>query len=116
MSSTVSARTHDTAADLADLLASWRRHLAAQRMSPATLSTYSAAVGRLDRFLDGRGMPRTAVAIHREHVEAFITELLERFKPATAHNRMRPPRPAHSPVDSERGGQVVDYATSFRLR
>jgi site-specific recombinase XerD len=122
MSSTVSARTHDTAADLADLLASWRRHLAAQRMSPATLSTYSAAVGRLDRFLDGRGMPRTAVAIHREHVEAFITELLERFKPATAHNRyralrsffgwlsdvgeiresrmarMKPPRlPAHSP-------------------
>jgi site-specific recombinase XerD len=58
-------------------------------MSPATLSTYSASVGQLDRFLDARGMPRTAAAIHREHLEAFITELLEPFKPATAHNRYR---------------------------
>ena len=31
---------HDTATDeLADLIASWRRHLVAQRMSQATLST-----------------------------------------------------------------------------
>ena len=28
-------------------------------------------------------------AIHREHVEAFITDLLEHWKPATAHNRYR---------------------------
>jgi site-specific recombinase XerD len=80
---------HTNAGDLPDLLASWRRHLPAQRMSPATLSTYSAAVNQLDRFLTGRGMPRAASAIHREHVEAFITELLERWKPATAHNRYR---------------------------
>ena len=34
------------------LLASWRRHMAAQRMSEATLATYSAAVGQLDDFLE----------------------------------------------------------------
>jgi len=32
---------------------SWRRHLAAQRMSRATLSTSSAAINQLDRFLAG---------------------------------------------------------------
>ncbi|MBA2721241.1 MAG: tyrosine-type recombinase/integrase [Chloroflexi bacterium] len=43
----------------------------------------------LDRFLSSAGMPRTAPDLHREHVEAFITELLSRWTPATAHNRYR---------------------------
>jgi site-specific recombinase XerD len=84
---------HDTAranrADLDDLIASWRRHLVAQRMSPATLSTYTTSVRQLAAFLDQTGMPTTPTAITREHVEAFITDLLERWKPATAHNRYR---------------------------
>jgi site-specific recombinase XerD len=75
--------------DLPPLLASWRRHLTAQRMSPATLATYSAAVRGLDAFLAAEEMPRVASSIRREHVEAFITNLLERWKPATAHNRYR---------------------------
>ncbi len=46
---------HDTAtSDLPTLLASWRRHLTAQRMSPATLDTYSASVQGLDRSLSRR--------------------------------------------------------------
>lgn len=82
--------TDDTATgELARLLTSWRRHLAAQRMSPATLSTYSAAVNGLARFLAERGMPTAPAGIAREHVEAFITDLLVRWKPATAHNRYR---------------------------
>jgi len=81
---------HDTApSGLATLLASWRRHLTAQRMSPATLSTYSAAVRGLDAFLADQGMPQDASEIRREHVEAFITSLLAQWKPATAHNRYR---------------------------
>lgn len=78
-----------TTGELARLLTSWRRHLAAQRMSPATLSTYSAAVNGLARFLAERGMPTAPAGIAREHVEAFITDLLARWKPATAHNRYR---------------------------
>ena len=35
-----------------------------------------------------------AVAIRREHVEAFITDILERWKPATAHNRYRGCQPS----------------------
>jgi hypothetical protein len=36
---------HDTGTDaLGDLVASWRQHLIAQRMSPATIATYSTSV------------------------------------------------------------------------
>ena len=80
---------HTAPSELTALLASWRRHLTAQRMSPATLSTYSAAVRGLDAFLLDRGMPRAVSAVRREHVEAFITQLLADWSPATAHNRSR---------------------------
>lgn len=90
MRSAAAGTVHDTAVgSLAQLVASWRRHLVAQRMSPATISTYSTAVTQLGRFLEARGMPTDPEAIHREHVEAFITDLLTRWKPATAHNRYR---------------------------
>ena len=78
-----------TQSDLPALLGSWRRHLAAQRMSPATLDTYSASVRGLDRYLASEAMPQAIVEIHRQHVEGYITWLLERWKPATAHNRYR---------------------------
>jgi hypothetical protein len=81
---------HDTAtAELDDLIASWRCHMVAQRMSPATLSTYGTSVRQLATFLAERGMPTSPAAITREHVESFITDLLERWKPTTAHNRYR---------------------------
>jgi site-specific recombinase XerD len=81
---------HSTArTELDSLLESWRRHLRAQRISPATISTYSTAVGQLTRFLEWQGMPTSPAGIRREHVEAFITDILEHWKPATAHNRYR---------------------------
>ena len=84
---------HDTAPDahdeLATLVASWRRHLRAQRMSPSTIATYSAAVTQLAGYLREHGMPVDVAAIHREHVEAWVTSLLGRWKPTTAHNRYR---------------------------
>ncbi len=46
-------------------------------MSLATLVTYSASVGQLDAFLTEHAMPADAAEIRREHVEAFITSLLE---------------------------------------
>jgi len=80
----------DTASsELIGLLASWRRHLTAQRMSPATLDTYSASVRGLDRFLASAGLPQAVAELRREHIEAFITDLLGKWTPATAHNRYR---------------------------
>lgn len=42
---------------IAPLVASWRRSLAARRVSPATISTYSSAALLLADFLAERGMP-----------------------------------------------------------
>lgn len=75
--------------ELSALLPSWRRSLAARRTSPRTITTYTTAVEQLAHFLAGRGMPGRVGAIRREHVEEFVTDLLERRAPATAHNRFR---------------------------
>lgn len=81
---------HDTAPDgLPALVTSWRRSLAARRASPATIDTYSTAVGQLADYLAANGMPDRATTVRREHIEAFVTDLLEHKAPATAHNRYR---------------------------
>jgi site-specific recombinase XerD len=81
---------HSTAPDaLATLTTSWRRSLAARRISPRTIATYTISVGQLADFLAAQGMPTGLAGIRREHVEAFIGDLLTRKAPATAHNRFR---------------------------
>jgi site-specific recombinase XerD len=91
METQASTRAADhTAPDaLGALLTSWRRSLAARRASPATIDTYSTAVGQLADYLAAHGMPDRAVNVRREHIEAFVTDLLEHKAPATAHNRYR---------------------------
>ena len=90
MQATPTGAAHDTATDeLGGLVDSWLRHLRAQRMSPATLSTYGTSARQLAAFLAAQGMPTTPAAITREHVEAFVSHLLTQWKPATAHNRYR---------------------------
>jgi site-specific recombinase XerD len=81
---------HSTqAGDLAANAASFVRHLKAENVSPNTILTYSLSVSQLLAFLESAGMPTTVAAIRREHVEAFIADLLTRWKPATANNRYR---------------------------
>lgn len=58
-------------------------------MSPATLDTYSSSVRGLERFLAGAGLPQSGPELRREHIEAFITELLGKWTPATARTRYR---------------------------
>jgi len=81
---------HSTATDdLGALVTSWRRSLAARRASPRTIATYTTAVDQLAAYLAAAGMPTRVVNIRREHVEAWITDLLARRAPATANNRWR---------------------------
>lgn len=75
------------AIDVAAEVALWIRHLRAANLSPATITSYSQSVARLVEYLEGRGMPRDVAGIRREHVEAFLEDLLERQSPATASNR-----------------------------
>ena len=65
------------------------RHLRAENESDKTVVTYREAVDQLLHHLTDRGMPTTPEHIRREHVEAFIVSLLERFKLAAASARYR---------------------------
>ncbi len=68
---------------------SFLRSLAAENLSKRTQETYGESVSQFIEFVGRQGAPLTPADITREHVQAFITELLERCKPATAHNRYR---------------------------
>ncbi len=74
---------------LAVLGESFRRTLLAENKSPRTIETYGEALRLFGLFLTDKGMPKSVPHIKREHVEAFIAELLARWKPATASNRYR---------------------------
>jgi site-specific recombinase XerD len=66
---------------------SFRRHLRSMHRSDKTVETYVESVARLIEFLVKTGMPMDIENIRREHIESFMVDLLERFKPATAINR-----------------------------
>src|SRR3990172_8603085 len=87
--SPISAAHPSSLDELATLSPSWRRSLAARRISPRTIATYTTSVAQLADYLARAGMPTSVGTIRREHVEAFIADLLERRAPATAHNRFR---------------------------
>jgi len=71
------------------LTESFRRTLLAENKAPKTIDTYLEALRAFGGYLVAQGMPTEPGHISREHVEAFIADLLERFKPATASNRYR---------------------------
>lgn len=73
-----------------DVLAqSFKRSLLAENKSKRTVETYMEAVNGLRRYLLDQGMPTDPNVLAREHVESFITHLLEHWKPSTANNRFR---------------------------
>jgi hypothetical protein len=68
------------------LARSCERHLRVSNRARVICMTY-AAIDALGAFLPDHGMPTDPAAITREHVEAFIADILSRAKPATALNR-----------------------------
>jgi site-specific recombinase XerD len=83
--------TTSTAAvdDLRTLVVSFERALRARNRSPRTIKGYGDSVRLFVDYLDERGMPTRAVAITREHVEAFIEDQLSRWTSSTAATRYR---------------------------
>ena len=81
--------TITTAGDIGVNIDSFRRHLAAENLSPRTVTSYLEATGQFAAFLADKGMPEDLANIKREHVESFITHLLDRWKASTANNRYR---------------------------
>jgi site-specific recombinase XerD len=74
---------------LTSLRERFKRSLLAGNKSPQTINAYCGAVDRFGVFLGAAGMPTQVASITREHIEAFIADVLANRKPATAHQRYR---------------------------
>ena len=86
---TKKARRQPLPEDYRLLAESFRRSLLAANKSPRTVQGYTESVRLFGDFLAERGMPQRVAHITREHIESFIVDLLERFKPSTAATRYR---------------------------
>jgi site-specific recombinase XerD len=75
--------------DVEQMVTSFRRHLRAENKAEQTITAYTYAPLQLADFLTERGMPSEVANIRREHVEAFLEDLLGRRSAATANNRYR---------------------------
>jgi site-specific recombinase XerD len=75
--------------ELQSLLEDWRRHLRAKNRSPATIGSYLIVGRAFADYLTQHGMPTDAGVIAREHVEAYLVDLMERLSPATAAKHYR---------------------------
>jgi site-specific recombinase XerD len=85
-----SVQASGSVGDLAELAASFELWLRAANRSPRTVETYTEAVRQLIDFLAAQEMPTDAAKIKREHVEAYILDLMDQGrKPATVSNRFR---------------------------
>ncbi len=89
MPATASPAPIVTAGDLGANAASFARHLRASNLAPRTVRTYLEGVDRLARFLVEQGMPTDLAGIRREHMEAWIVDILAHGKATTAANRYR---------------------------
>lgn len=82
----------ETAADfdsLALLLPDWQTHLRAKNLSKSTIASYLVVGRTFVEYLTERGMPTGASAVAREHIEAYLADLLDRTAPATAAKHYR---------------------------
>jgi hypothetical protein len=77
----VRGQTETSIPTAADLLPSWRRHLRTENKSPKTLASYLEFAEQLIAFFSERGMPTDIAGIHREHVDVWIEDLLNRRVP-----------------------------------
>jgi site-specific recombinase XerD len=75
--------------DIGTMTTSFKRSLKAERKSPQTIMAYTYAPTQLAVYLGKHGMPSKVADIHREHIEAFLVDLLEHRSPATANTRYR---------------------------
>lgn len=66
------------------MLDGWKRSLEGRNRAAKTIRIYQYSAHSLLDFLESKGMPQTTTGIAREHVEAFMVDLLGRVSPSTA--------------------------------
>jgi hypothetical protein len=89
---TVERSTAQRIGDVDAMVTSFRRHLRAENNADQTATAYTYAPLQLAEFLRDHGMPAEVAHIHREHVEAFLEDLLIRRSTATALESRRSSR------------------------
>jgi site-specific recombinase XerD len=94
---------------LPDLARSFERHLRAENKSDRTVETYLETVRLLEAFLAGRGVGVRLAQADRADIEAFLADLLARWKPATAANRYRSLKVFHAWLEDE--GEIATDPT-----
>ena len=103
----------------------WVLHLKSEGRAPRTITTYLNALRKLDEFLASRGMRRELRAIRREHLEAWIVDMLSRNQAGTVSIAFRAVRPFfrwlvdedeidRSPMEDEGSGRSAEPALSAR--
>ncbi len=65
------------------------RALKKKALSPNTISSYERALRQLESFLAARRYPTEVGRIEAAHLREWITDVLQREKPAIAHTRFR---------------------------
>jgi site-specific recombinase XerD len=86
--------------DIGPLASSWVRSLRARNLSPNTQRIYRRAAEQFRTYLlayepseqEGRGAPVALdgdTGIHREHIEAYIGDLIQTTSPGNAHQHFR---------------------------
>ena len=88
--------------DIGPSIDSFRRHLRASNAAPRTVSTYLEGATQFATFLAAQGMPTNVPDIRREHVEAYIEEILAQRLVAgpTGNGRTRTPAEVRAWLDS----------------
>lgn len=72
---------------VAELAEDFTLTLRAQNKAAATITTYRTAVDQFAAFLAANGMPGEVAAVTREHVEAFLADVLATRSASTAKTR-----------------------------
>lgn len=78
-----------TPGDIGDELAAFTRAMRANNVRPNTILAYGGAVRQFAVWLMDSDHPTDVERIEPRHVQDWIVSILERNKPATAHNRYR---------------------------
>ncbi len=73
--------------DVAELRRGWEISLRARNRSPKTIKSYLEAIDLFRDFAMVSGFPTTVDRINRDHVETFLADQLQRWRPKTAQIR-----------------------------
>jgi site-specific recombinase XerD len=76
--------------DLGDLLPDWQIHLRAKGLSKNTIKSYLGVGEALVAYLREKGMPTSASAVKREHIENYLADMRDRTIPRFGDKPMSP--------------------------